>query len=267
VTYTSGQPAPAAVAGQDEPLDADLVEIVQSSPRYSVARETACAELIRRYDYLVRACARRYFNSPESQDELMQSGYVGLLKAINNFDASLGFDLATYARPCISGEIKRHFRDKRWPVHVRRSAQELRARLIAGGSDLAQRQAREPTDGELSEYLGVSAAEVQDAWRADMALHALSLDAPLAEDSDERELADLLGYEDADLETSLSMDAVWAHMSELPQREQDLLAMRFYGQMTQAEIGARLGMSQMHVSRLLAHALGYLRRRLLADGA
>jgi RNA polymerase sigma-B factor len=265
--YTSEQPDTLPAAGRSDLQDADLVAIVQSAPPCSDARETACAELVRRYDSLVRGCALRYLNSPESQDELMQSGYVGLLKAINNYDASLGFDLATYARPCISGEIKRHFRDKRWPVHVRRSAQELRARIMSSGSELTQLQAREPTNGELSAYLGVSTADVQDAWRADMALHALSLDAPLAEGGDAGDLADWLGCEDAEFEISVCMDAVWTHMGELPQREQDLLAMRFYGQMTQAEIGARLGVSQMHVSRLLAHALGYLRRRLLADGA
>jgi RNA polymerase sigma-B factor len=114
----------------------------------------------------------------------------------------------------------------------------------------------------------MTSAELRDAQRADLAFHALSLDAPLATDSDGNQgaLAEFIGAEDAEVETALCMDAVWTHMGELPQREQDLLAMRFYGEMTQAEIGAEIGISQMHVSRLLAHALGYLRERILGDG-
>ena len=104
--------------------DPELVKLVQSLPRDSEQRNAACEKLIGRYESLVRACAQRYRHSPESPEELMQVGYVGLLKAINNFDPSFGSNLASYAQPCIAGEIKRHFRDKRWHVHVKRSTQE-----------------------------------------------------------------------------------------------------------------------------------------------
>jgi RNA polymerase sigma-B factor len=248
-----------------DPPDDDLIATVQAAPRGSYERELACTELVRRYDHLVRGTAQRYRNSPESIEELMQSGYVGLLKAINNYDAELGFDLATYARPCIAGEIKRHFRDKRWALHVRRAAQELRADVIAGTSALAQRLAREPTDVEVADHLGITVADLADARRADLAFSALSLDAQLSDESRAGQLGDFLGEEDGDLDTALSMDAVWTHIGELPKREQDMLAMRFYGHMTQAEIGSKIGVSQMHVSRLLQHALAYLRDRLTAE--
>ncbi len=248
--------------------DTDLLQVVQSEPAGSRTREAACATLVSRYQALVRSCVLRYRDSPEPTEELMQVGYVGLLKAINNFDPAIGGSLAAYAQPCVSGEIKRHFRDKRWQVHVRRSAQELRLEIRKVRGDLAQQLSRTPTDAELAEHLGISAADLLDAQRADLAFQASSLDAPLADGGDAGTLADVLGAEDPHLETTLEMDAVWSHLSELPEREQNLLLMRFYGNMTQTEIGDELGISQMHVSRLLAHALSYLRDRMLdAPGA
>jgi RNA polymerase sigma-B factor len=111
--------------GLDRCDDCELVQKVQSLPRASAEREAACETLIVRYQALVRSCALRYRESPETTEELMQAGYVGLLKAINNFDPAIGTNLAVYAQPCITGEIKRHFRDTRWQVHVKRSAQEI----------------------------------------------------------------------------------------------------------------------------------------------
>ena len=246
--------------------DHELLRIVQSEPHGSGTRDAACEELVSRYQGLVRSCVLRYRDSPESREELMQVGYVGLLKAINNFDADIGESLAAYATPCILGEVKRHFRDKRWQVHVRRAAQELRLEIRKARSDLAQQLSRNPTDAELAEHLGVSAADLLDAQRADLAFQASSLSAPLSEGTDSGTLEDLLGGEDPQLETTLNMEAVWEHLGELPEREQRLLMMRFYGNMTQSEIGDQLGISQMHVSRLLAHALGYLRTRITDSG-
>src|SRR5262250_1869918 len=124
--------------------DPELVKLVQSLPRDSDERNAACEELIGRYQSLVRSCAQRYRHSPESPEELMQVGYVGLLKAINNFDPAFGSNLASYAQPCIAGEIKRHFRDKRWHVHVKRSTQELRLELCRVRADLTQQLSRVP---------------------------------------------------------------------------------------------------------------------------
>ncbi len=247
--------------------DPELVKLVQSLPRGSDERNAACEKLVRRYESLVRSCAQRYRHSPESHEELMQVGYVGLLKAINNFDPDLGSGLASYAQPCITGEIKRHFRDKRWHVHVKRSTQELRLELCRVRAELTQQLSRAPRDEELAQRLGISDEDLRDAQRADLAFQASSLDAPRSGGPDLGNLAELLGEDDPQLEHTLDMESVWAHWGELPEREQRLLMMRFYGNMTQAEIGDRLGISQMHVSRLLAGALGYLRRCVLGhDG-
>jgi RNA polymerase sigma-B factor len=195
----------------------------------------------------------------------MQVGYVGLLKAINNFNPDIGGSLSAYAQPCVSGEIKRHFRDKRWQVHVRRSAQELLLEVRKATEDLTHKLGRAPGDDELARHLGVTEDELLEARRADMVFHTYSLDAPVFDRQDPVQLADLLGEDDHDVEHTLDMEAVSAHWKELPVREQRILTMRFYGNLTQAEIGERLGISQMHVSRLLARALSYLRDRLLGS--
>ncbi len=243
----------------EDASDQALVRMVQTLPRGSAEHDNACEALVGRYQSLVRSCAQRYWQSPESQEELMQVGYVGLLKAINNFDPAVGSNLAAYAQPCISGEIKRYFRDKRWQVRVKRSAQELRLELRQAQLELTQRLARSPRAEELARHLGVSDADVLDAQRADMVFQASSLDAPVSDGPDTANLADLVGADDPQLEHTLDMEAVWTHWRDLPERQQRLLMMRFYGNMTQTEIGERLGISQMHVSRLLAGALDYLR--------
>ena len=261
----------ATTAPQLSPLYADqlaslddlgLLEVMRSQPQQSDQRAAACDVLVSRYKKLVRSCVRRYLDSPEPTEDLMQVGYVGLLKAINNFDPVVGSSLSAYAQPCITGEIKRHFRDKRWQVHVRRAAQELLLETRTATEVLTQRLGRDPSDSELASYLGVTERELQEARRADVVFHVYSLDAPLSERDDSSELADVLGAEDPDVQHTVDMEAVTAHWKELPQREQRILLLRFYGNLTQAEIGDRLGISQMHVSRLLARALGHLRQRL-----
>jgi RNA polymerase sigma-B factor len=247
-----------------EAEDQELLATVRSAPRGSRKRDLAVETLVFRYRYLVRLCAQRYRNCPEPLEDLMQVGYVGLVKAITHFDPARGTSLAGYAEPCIIGEIKRHFRDKRWQVHVRRAAQDLRRELRSARAELTQQLARSPRQTELASYMGVGLADLLDAERADNAFELSSLDAPLpAGDT----LADSLGMEDPDLELVLDLEAVWQHWRELPERVQRLLLLRFYGELTQAEIGARLGMSQMHVSRLLSQGLRHLRGCLLGTGA
>jgi RNA polymerase sigma-B factor len=245
--------------------DHELLALVTGEPLGTAARSAACEILVQRYEGLVRSCVLRYRDSPESAEELMQVGYVGLIKAINNFDPTLGGSLAAYAQPCISGEIKRHFRDKRWQIRVKRSAQDLLLRVRAASADLAQELGHTATDAELASYLGIRQADLAEARRADRYFHAASLDAPTLQAGGLAKLADLLGQDDPGLELTVEMDAVAAHWTELPPRERSILLMRFYGNMTQAEIGARLGLSQMHVSRLQAAALRYLRGRLLSQ--
>jgi RNA polymerase sigma-B factor len=251
---------PDDLAGRE---DADLLTMIQSLPRGSRMRDLACEVLVTRYQPLVRSCALRYRNSLEPQEELMQVGYVGLLKAINNFDPAFGTSLASYAQPCVSGEIKRHFRDKRWQVHVKRSLQELRLEIRSAGAELATALGRMPADAEIAGHLGISEDDVREAQLAELAFHAASLDSPVAAEDGAASLGDMLGEDDAQLEHVIDMQAVWAHWDQLPDRQQKLLLMRFYGNMTQSDIGARLGISQMHVSRLLADAIGYLREQLV----
>jgi RNA polymerase sigma-B factor len=244
--------------------DQDLLAIVQSAPPGSRERDVACEALVLRYQSLVRYCAQRYLASPASQEELMQVGYLGLLKAINRFDPAQGTGLRAYAEPCIQGELKRYFRDDRWQVHVRRGARDLRLELRASTAELTHQLGRRPSDAELARHMRVSDSELADAQYADQAFEALSLDFPLQIG---QTLADTLGGEDRALEQLLDEQALWTHWRELPRRQQRLLVLRFYGEMTQAEIGQRLGISQMQVSRLLSRALSQLRTRLLNTAA
>ena len=243
--------------------DDELLARFRAAPRDGYERSMACEILVERYERLVRSCVRQYRGSPEPVEDLMQVGYVGLLKAINNYDPAFGSGLSAYAAPCVSGEIKRHFRDKRWQVHVRRSAQELLLELRKATEELTGTLNRVPTDEELIERLGCTSDDLLEARQADMVFSAYSLDAPLSDRDDPAQLGDVLGDEDAGVELAIDMEAVSTHWDELPEREQRILVMRFYGNLTQAEIGARLGISQMHVSRLLSRALSHLRSRLL----
>jgi RNA polymerase sigma-B factor len=261
-------PVPACAAGRVlEDLaglgDLELLGILRSLPRASERRSAACELLVSRHRHLVRSCVQRYQRSSELAEDLIQVGYVGLLKAINNFDPAFGGSLAAYAQPCITGEIKRHFRDKGWLVHVTRSVQELILEAREATRQLTQDLGRVPTESDLARHLGVSGADLREAQQAELAFRPSSLDVPVTGRYGTVSLADLLGEEDPGMERMLGMQAVATHWCELPRREQQILVLRFYGDMTQAQIGHMLGISQMHVSRLLAHALGYLRPRVL----
>ena len=263
----SGQFLPPVTARPDDAAsDRELIERVQSLPVGSKRRAAAYEELVRRYEFVVKACVRRYRDSPESEEDLMQVGYLGLLKAINNFDPQLGPNLIAYAQPCVSGELKRHFRDKRWQVRVQRSSQELMLAIRDIRASLTQELGRAPRDQELAEAAGISIGDLREAQRAEIAFRPWYLDSPVSGEDDEgMTFGELLGGEDPGIDHAVDTEALWAHWAALPERQQHILAMRFYGNMTQAEIGDRLGISQMHVSRLLDAALTRLRERL-TDG-
>src|ERR1700739_1164478 len=152
--------------------DDELLVRFRALPRDSHERAAACEILVERYERLPRSCVRQSRGSPEPVEDLMQVGYVGLLKAINNFDPAFGTGLSAYAVPCISGEIKRHFRDKRWQVHVRRSPQELLLELRKATEQLTHALGRQPTDDELAERLGCTAEDLLEARQADMVFTA-----------------------------------------------------------------------------------------------
>ena len=262
----SGERGGAASGGSaSNPLsDVDLLEVVRTQPKGSAPREAATTELVSRYKSLVVSCAARYAASPESRDELVQVGYLGLMRAITHYDSRLGVGLAGYALPCIRGEIKRYFRDKRWNIRIRRVAKEIRAEVLQAESELQQSLARDPTDAEIAVQIGRTVDDVQEGRKADRAFHYASLDAPLSLDGEAATLVDFIGSEDTEVGTATDMDAVWPHIAELPEREQKILLMRYYGNMTQAQIGQQMGLSQMHVSRLLTRALGALHEALVS---
>jgi RNA polymerase sigma-B factor len=250
-----------------ELTDDELLRLFRESPEGSEQRAIACELLVERYTRLVRSCVRQYLGSPEPAEDLMQVGFVGLLKAINNFDPSFGGSLSGYALPCVTGEIKRHFRDKRWQVHVRRSAQELMLEVRKATEQLTHALGHSPSNEELAERLGMTLADIAEAKQADLAFTAYSLDAPVSDGEDPALLGDMLGDYDDAVDRAVDLTALAAHWDELPEREQLILTMRFYGNLTQSEIGDRLGISQMHVSRLQSRALAHLRDRLLVDPA
>ena len=254
-----GAPPREDLAGLD---DRALLALVRTLPLASQRRATACELLVTRYQGLVRSCVRPYRGSPVPNEDLMQVGYFGLLKAINHFDPAAGASLGAYARPCISGELKRYFRDKRWALHVDRPVQELILQLRDATGPLTQQLGRAPTDSDLARHLGVSGDKVRQAHQAQLAFSPSSLDAPQGDHDAAITLADSLGEEDPRLDHMLGMLAVSAHWAELPPRERQILIMDFGDGLTQAQIGRRLGISQMHVSRLRARALGHLRARL-----
>jgi RNA polymerase sigma-B factor len=250
------------LAGLD---DRELLGMVQSLAGASGSRAAACELLVSRHRNLVCSCVQRYRGGTEPTEDLMQVGYVGLMKAISRFDPAAGTNLVSYARVCISGEIKRHFRDKCWPVYVKRSVKELVLQAREATRQLTQDLGRVPTEAEMARHLGVSGDDLRDARRAELAYRPSSLDTPLSGQPGTATVAEALGEEDRGMEHMLGMRAVAAHWSELPRREQQILLMRFRQDMTQRQIGQQLGISQMHVSRLLAHALGHLRQRLLGQ--
>ena len=246
--------------------DDELLALCQVHPAESADGAAVRDVLVRRFTPLVRACARPFMNSPESAEDLMQVGYVGFLKAVNGYDPAFGSGLRAYAVPCITGELKRHFRDKRWQVKVTRPLQELLLEMRGAAQDLTHELGRQPLDSELAERLGVGTQELDEARQAAQGFTALSLDAPAGDSEDASGLGELLGDQDAAFERATDMSAVEQHWEQLPRREQRILLLRFYGNLSQEEVAARLGISQMHVSRLQAQALARL-RELILDNA
>ncbi|MGW7072256.1 RNA polymerase sigma factor SigF [Streptomyces sp. NPDC054855] len=214
---------------------------------------------------LVKFAASRFRSRSEPMEDIIQVGTIGLIKAIDRFELSRGVEFPTFAMPTIVGEIKRFFRDTSWSVRVPRRLQELRLDLAKAGDELAQQFDRAPTVGELAERLGISNDEVVEGMAASNAYTASSLDAQPEEDDSEGALADRIGYEDHGLEGIEYVESLKPLIAELPPRDRKILSLRFVANMTQSEIGDELGISQMHVSRLLSRTLVKLRKGLTVD--
>jgi RNA polymerase sigma-B factor len=212
---------------------------------------------------LVEYLARRFRNRGEWLDDLTQVATIGLIKSIDRFDLERGVEFSTYATPTIVGEIKRHFRDKGWAVRVPRRLQELKLSLTI--SELAQREGRAPTVSELAGHLQMSEEEVLEGLESANAYSTVSLDAPDSGDEDAPAVADSLGMIDEALEGVEYRESLKPLLEQLPPREKKILLLRFFGNMTQSQIAAELGISQMHVSRLLARTLAQLREGLTTE--
>jgi RNA polymerase sigma-B factor len=238
-----------------------LSELPEDDPTRSRLRD----ELVELHLPLVEYLARRFRNRGEMLDDLVQVATIGLIKSVDRFDLERGVEFSTYATPTIVGEIKRHFRDKGWAIRVPRRLQELKLALTKATGELSQKNGRAPTVHELAEHLGLSEEEVLEGLESANAYSAVSLDAPDGGDDDSPAVADSLGMVDEALEGVEYRESLKPLLEKLPAREKKILMLRFFGGMTQSQIAGELGISQMHVSRLLARTLAQLREGLLAE--
>ncbi len=221
------------------------------------AREQVLLELMP----LVRALAARYAGRGEAFEDLVQVGSIGLIKAVDRFDIDRGVDISSYAVPTIVGEIRRHFRDKAWALHVPRRLKELSVRLSRVLDQLTNQLGRSPTIAELAEAVGVEEEDVIDALDSSNAYSTRSLHAPF-EDGGDDYLADMLGTDDAGFVEVEDGALVAAGLSALDERERRIVELRFFYELTQSQIAAEIGISQMHVSRLLRRALATMHGRI-----
>ncbi len=212
---------------------------------------------------LVEHCARRFRNRGEPLEDLVQVGTIGLIKSIDRFDLDRGVEFSTYATPTIIGEIKRHFRDKGWAIRVPRRLQELRMQIGATTAELTQSLGRSPTPRELAENIGCTVEEIVEGIESSNAYSTLSLDA--TDDSGEDpgvSMLEMMGLDDEQLEHIEIRESIKPLLESLPSREKRILLLRFFKNKTQSEIAQEIGVSQMHVSRLLSRTLEQLRTSL-----
>jgi RNA polymerase sigma-B factor len=216
-------------------------------------------QLIEAHLGLAEYLARRFANRGEPLDDLVQVASLGLVKAVERFDPGRGLEFTTFATPTIVGELKRHFRDKGWAVRVPRRVQELHLRVTGVVDDLQLELGRSPTVAEIAVRAGTSEDEVIEAVDAGSAYRSTSLDASRGDDEESPGLLGQLGDLDPELARAENRTGLNPLLRQLPDREQLMLYLRFYEGKTQSEIAQRLGISQMHVSRLLARSLDRLR--------
>jgi len=233
-------------------------------PETSAGRRITCREeLVRLHLPLVDHCARRFMNRGEPLDDLVQVGTIGLIKSVDRFDTGRDVEFSTYATPTILGEIKRYFRDKGWAIRVPRRLQELRMSISSVTGEMSQDLGRSPTPREIGEKLGVSVEEVMEGIESANAYSTLSLDAgDSGEDGQRNSMLDSLGMDDEALAHVEIRESIKPLIEQLPPREKRILLLRFFRGMTQSQIAEEIGVSQMHVSRLLNRTLAQLRSSL-----
>ncbi|SFS32644.1 SigB/SigF/SigG family RNA polymerase sigma factor [Saccharopolyspora flava] len=242
------------------PLFGELAKLDEGDPRRSELRD----RLVTEHMPVAEHIARRFRHRGESQEDLTQVAVLGLINAVDRFDPDRGVDFLSYAVPTILGEVRRHFRDTGWAVRMPRRLQELHLSVSSGIARLSQELGRAPTPSELAKHLGISTDDVYHGLEAGNAYRSASLD-ELLTDTDEIPLGDAIGTDDAELLEVENREMVRPLLEELPERERRILMMRFFRGMTQTQIADQVGISQMHVSRLLSRTLSWLRQRLEDD--
>jgi RNA polymerase sigma-B factor len=241
-----------------------LAVLEEGTPEYQYARNT----LIEMNMSMVRFAAGRFRSrGAEEMEDIVQVGMIGLIKAIDRFELTREVEFTSFAIPYIVGEMKRFFRDTTWAVHVPRRLQEARVQLARATEELRSRLGRTPTVKELAELMSLSEEDVREAQIASNGYNSSSLDAALSTSDDgEAVLADFIGADDRALELVEDFHALAPMVAALDERDRQIIHMRFVDELTQAQIGERLGVSQMHVSRLLSRCLARLREGMLATG-
>ncbi|HHY20054.1 MAG TPA: sigma-70 family RNA polymerase sigma factor [Firmicutes bacterium] len=224
-----------------------------------VTNEEFKNELFEHYRELVPRLVRRFAGKGESWEDLIQVGYVGLLKAIDKFDPEHGSSFVAYATPTIQGELKRHFRDKAWRLKISRRNKERALQVKDFIENYMRTEGQQPSDEVIAQEMKISMDDVADARQILENFYTLSLDAPVSSDPEADDLGALYGGEDEGFETILNRETLESAMQNLPERQQDILRLRYYDTLPQRQVAGILGISQMHVSRLERQALEKLR--------
>jgi RNA polymerase sigma-B factor len=241
---------------------AELFGVLRDDGVSSAQRALARDDLVHLHLSLVEHCARRFRNRGEPFEDLVQVGTIGLIKAVDRFETDRGVEFSTYATPTVIGEIKRHFRDKGWAIRVPRRLQELRMQIGTSSAELTQSLGRSPTARELAERIGCSVEDVLEGLESSNAYSTLSLDAGESDQDGTGSMLDALGVDDENLEHVEIRESIKPLLDRLDAREKRILLLRFFKNMTQSQIAEEIGVSQMHVSRLLNRTLEQLREGL-----
>jgi RNA polymerase sigma-B factor len=257
---------------QDNPLTStrtagnadELLRAMAGMPAGHPSRPALRERAIEAWLPLARHLANRYAGRGEPVDDLLQTATVGLIKAVDKFDPAFGTDFAGYAIPTVIGEIKRHFRDRTWAIRVPRRLQELRLAITAANSSLTHTLGRSPMVSDIAEHLELTEEEVLEGLEGARAYNATSLSTPVGADGT-TELGETLGGEDHEYALTEARLALGPALASLDERERRILTLRFYGNLTQTEIAEQVGISQMHVSRLISRSLLKLRGQLGDD--
>lgn len=243
------------------PLFGEMAALESDNPRRGRLRETLVTEHLP----VAKHIARRFSNRGEPYEDLVQVATVGLINAVDRFSPERGCDFLSFAVPTIMGEVRRHFRDAGWAVRVPRRLKELHLAISAAMGELSQQLCRAPTPTELALHLDIPQEEVFEGLEATNAYHCASLDDLLLDGDDAMSLGDVIGSDDLELASVENREALQPLLRRLPERERAIVVLRFFGGMTQTQVAERVGISQMHVSRLLSKTLAQLRGTLLDE--